>query len=318
MSLNRRIFLGTAAATALNFARGATSYSLVPDPAGKTVLDASGKTVFSYLTSKPEGVPLAGNSVCCFHPLNTPSGERVTDIAPADHRDHRGVFFAWQNLEFHRASGVVRGDFWGWGRFAPKEGRVIQNNEIRLVAANASSAEIAIQNDWKVDGETMMKEYNTARTSEHKGARLLDLTYRFESTDGEIVVAQGAFTGLCVRCRKDGDATYANAQGKVDLPDSNALKPEMNWPVADWYSRTIALQSGKTVTAALVDHPKNPESTWHEPRSVAFLNPCISALRPVTMPAGSPFILRYRVIAMDGDVDIPAINALAAEWRAAK
>lgn len=318
MLLNRRMFLGTTVAAALNSAHGAASYSLAPDPAGKTLLDASGKTVFTYLSSKPEGVPLAGNSACCFHPLNTPSGERVTDIAPADHRDHRGVFFAWQNLEFRRSKGVVSGDFWGWGRFAPKDGRVIENSAIRLVSADSSGAEILIENEWKINGETMMKEHNTARSSERKGARVLDLIYRFESTDGDIVVAQGAFTGLCVRSRKDGEVTYSNASGKVDLPDSNALKPEMNWPMSDWYSRTVALASGKTITAAVVDHPLNPESTWHEPRSVAFLNPCISALRPVTMPAGSPFTLRYRVIAMDGDTDIPVIKALAAEWRGAK
>jgi hypothetical protein len=318
MQVTRRVFLGAAAAAAVYDAKAAVTYSLVPDPAGKTLLDSSGKVALTYLTSKPEEVPLAGNSVCCFHPLNTPSGERVTDIAPPDHRDHRGVFMAWQNLEFHRSSGIVRGDFWGWGRFAPKDGRVIQNSGIQLVSANASSAEIAIQNDWKVDGETMMKEHCNARTSERKGARVLDLIYRFESTEGDIIVGQGAFTGLCVRCRKDGDATYANKNGAVDLPDSNALKPEMNWPAADWYSRTIALQSGKTVTAAVVDHPLNPESTWHEPRVVAFLNPCISALRPVTMPAGSPFTLRYRVIAMDGSANIPTLDALAAEWRATK
>ena len=164
----------------------------------------------------------------------------------------------------------------------------------------------------------MMRERCNARISESRGARVLDLVYRFESTDGEIVVGQGGFTGLCVRCRKDGEATYSNKNGKVNLPDSNALKPEMNWPTADWYSRSIALQSGRTITAAVIDHPLNPESTWHEPRVVAFLNPCISALRPVTMPSRSPFVLRYRVIAMDGDANIAVINALAAEWRATK
>jgi len=318
MQVTRRMFLGAAAVTALHKAKAYAGYSLVPDPAGKTVLDPSGKVAFTYLTSKPEGVPLAGNSVCCFHPLNTPSGERVTDIAPPDHRDHRGVFMAWQNMEFHRSSGIVRGDFWGWGHFAPKEGRVIENRGIQLVSADASSAEIAIANEWKVDGVTMLNERCNARTSERKGARVLDLVYRFESTDGDVIVGQGAFTGLCVRCRKDGEATYSNKDGPVDLPDSNALKPETDWPVSDWYSRSIVLQSGKTITAAVVDHPLNPESTWHEPRVVAFLNPCISALRPVTMPAGSPFMLRYRVIAMDGNVNTSAIDALAAEWRSTK
>ena len=291
-------------------------YTLAPDPAGKTVLDAGGKPVLTYLTSKPAGIPLDGENACCFHPLTTPLGEAVTAIAPADHPDHRGVFFAWLNLEFRRPSGVVRGDFWGWGRFAPTMGRLIRNREIRLVKADNASAVIEIVNRWEIGGETMMNEINTARTTVSKGARVLDLIYRFEPTAGDIVVAQAAFSGLCVRSRSDGEAAYANEQGPVDLPDSNALKPEMNWPASSWYSRSLHLKNGKTITAAVADHPSNPESTWHEPRPVAFLNPCVSALRPVRIPEKQPLTLKYRVIAMDGDVNPSVIGDLAKEWRA--
>jgi len=261
---------------------GAGVYTLEADNAGKTLKSPDGKPVLTYLTDKPEGVPLAGNNACCFHPLYTPSGERVTDIAPPDHRDHRGIFFAWQSLDFHRPQGIVRGDFWGWGRFAPTDGRLIQNRDLRLTNSSPNSAEIAVKNDWSVNGETMMTESLAAKTTESHGARILDLVWAF-SSDGDVVINKVAFTGLCVRCRKDGTYWFSNKDGRVDLPDSNALKPELNWPSADWYAHTVALTTGKTITTALVDHPANPKSTWHEPRSVSFLDPCISALGDVTM-----------------------------------
>src|SRR6266567_328012 len=104
MIVDRRHFLAAALGSPLlcQTTSQSKAYTLEPDPAGKTLKGPDGRTVFTYLTRKPEGVPLAGNSACCFHPVNTPSGERVTDIAPPDHRDHRGAFFAWGNMDFHR------------------------------------------------------------------------------------------------------------------------------------------------------------------------------------------------------------------------
>ena len=317
MLTDRRLFLGAAGAAVLGapiLNSQTKTYTLEPDPAGKTLKTPDGRVVFTYLTRKPDGVPLAGNSACCFHPVNTPSGERVTDIAPPDHRDHRGAFFAWGNMDFHRKSGVIKGDFWGWGHYAPIEGRVITNRDVRLVNATAKSAEVAVQNDWTIAGEKVLDESVSARAHEERGASILDLVFRFTS-DGDVTVNQMAFTGFVVRCRKDGQSYLSDPKGKVTLPDSNALKPETDWPAADWYSYTIALNDGKYVAAAVIDHPGNPLSLWHEPRSVAFLNPCISALAPVNIPAGKPLILRYRTVFHDGEFPTGMLDELAAVWR---
>src|ERR1700722_17886795 len=161
--IDRRRFVGAAGLAALGsplFGQNKT-YTLEPDPAGKTLKAPDGRTVFTYLTRKPDNVPLAGNSACCFHPVNTLSGERVTDIAPPDHRDHRGAFFAWGNMDFHRKDAVVRGDFWGWGGFAATEGRIIVNRDVRLVSSDANSAEVAVRNDWNIAGEKVLDEATT-------------------------------------------------------------------------------------------------------------------------------------------------------------
>ena len=76
------------------------SYSLAPGKHGVTLKAPEGRAVFCYMTGKPKKTNLAANSVCCFHPLNTPSGERLTLLAPGDHPHHRGVFLAWHTMAF--------------------------------------------------------------------------------------------------------------------------------------------------------------------------------------------------------------------------
>jgi hypothetical protein len=317
MSISRRLFLAMSGATAIGASiRGqGRAYTLEPDAAGRTLKDPSGRVVLTYLTSKPKDVPLQSNSACCVHPLNTPGGERATDIAPDDHRTHRGLFLGWHDMTFKRGSETLRGDFWGWGKFAPTEGRVIVNREVRLVRADAASAEIAVQNDWLIDKLTVMREATTLRAGEEQGLRLLDLTYRLTS-DYEVTLNRMAFSGLCFRCRKDGKYVFADSKGEVTLPNSGPTAPESDWPAREWYSHTLATGDGKTIASALIDHPANPPSLWHGARAVSFLQPCIAAPAPVTIAAQQPLTLRYRAVAGDGKFPDGVLDRMAREWRA--
>jgi hypothetical protein len=294
----------------------AGAYTLVPDPAGHTVKDPAGRVVFSYLTSKPEGVPLAGNSVCCIHPFNTLGGERTTDIAPPDHRDHRGIFFAWHDMTFTRNGQTQKADFWGWGRFAPIEGRVIRNRSVRLLSAGPDSAQVGVTNDWMIGSEVVLTEDSTIRASEDQGARVLDLTYRFTSAY-DVTLNRMAFTGFCFRCRKDGPYVFADTGGEVTLPNSSATDPATDWPARDWYSHSVTLPDGKVLASAVIDHPGNPPSLWHGARGVSFLNPCIAAPAAVNISSGQPLTLRYRAVAHDGAFPAGWLDQMAAKWRSA-
>src|SRR5438067_1652779 len=176
MSINRRIFLGMTGAAALGGPLQQRQYTLEPDAAGKTLKDPSGRSVLGYLTTKPPNVPLEGNSACCIHPFNTLAGECATDIAPSDHRDHRGIFFAWHDMTFTRNGETLRGDFWGWGRFAPTDGRVIVNRDLRLTRADTASPEIAVRNDWTIASQVVLEEATTIGVGEEEGSRVLDVT----------------------------------------------------------------------------------------------------------------------------------------------
>jgi len=310
-------------------ANGASVYTLTPTAYGMQVKTPDDRVVFEYLTKKPENVGLTSTSAACFHPVNTPSGERITALAPNDHPHHRGIFLGWQASEFrepanldnygpHRPShamNISRADFWGWGEFAPRDGRVILNRDVKLVRADADHLEMEIHNDWMIRNQKMLDEVTLATVAERAGVYVIDLEFRLTPVF-DYVLDRAAFGGFTVQARKDGDSYFANAAGKVDLPDPHYSMPDLNWPSAPWYDYSIRLKdSGKTIGVAVVDHPRNPTTTWHNSTHLWMVHPTIVAGGPITLPHGQTLTLRYRVVVHDGDTPTAALEKLAAEWR---
>ena len=207
-----------------------------------------------------------------------------------------------------------RADFWGWGEWAPTEGRVINNRSVKLVEADAAHGTLEIRNDWTVEEEVMISEVLSVTAREQGDAYVVDLSFQLTSAC-DATLDQTAFGGFCVKARKDGKTVYANPEGEVKLPKPHYLKPEMNWPAADWYDYSVELTSGKTVGLAVLDHPNNPPATWHNLAPIAMVNPCIVAPGPVTMRKGQPLELRYRLVVHDGPTPVELLKELSSQWR---
>lgn len=284
-------------------------YQLVPRPNGLELNDPQGKPVFGYVTSKAADSGLTANSVCCFHPVFTPSGEVVTAFAPKDHPHHRGIFLAWFAMQ-----GATSGDFWGWGKYAPTEGRVIVHREARLVAADAQQAQVQIHNDWMAENVPMLREDLTVVAHRQAPANVLDLSYRLTPAL-DLRLDQTAYSGFCVRGRTEGKATIWDPQGEVTRESPHYLKPETNWPSQPWYAVTWELAEGKAVGIAVLPHSGNPPATWHNPRALGMLNPCLTAPGRLELNKEQPLVLRYRIVAYDGPTPRELLNALAEEWR---
>jgi hypothetical protein len=212
---------------------------------------------------------------------------------------------------------ITKTDFWGWGVYAPRDGRVIQNRDVKLTAADASHAQVAIHNDWNVGNRKLADESDEATVSERDGVYVIDLDYRLTPAI-DYILNKSAFGGFALQARKDGESYYATAAGKNTLPDPHYSVPELNLPASAWYDFTIKLASGKSVGGAVLDHPQNPPSTWHNARYLWMLNPSISALGPVTIRGNTTLRLRYRVVVHDGDTPTAVIQKLSDEWRAVK
>ena len=134
----------------------------------------------------------------------------------------------------------------------------------------------------------------------------------------DLTLTRWAFSGFCVRTLgKDAapELTAYGPEGKVTLPNPSHLKPETDWPEQPWYAYQLKLKDGKLAGVAVIDHPKNPPSLWHNQRDVRMLNPCIVAPDKVVLKANEPLVLRYRVVAFDGAANREQFDRLAQEWR---
>jgi hypothetical protein len=271
-------------------------------------VDGDKRPVLKYVTNLPRQSQLSVQSASFIHPLFTPAGHEITALAPEDHRHHRGVFLAF--VEVH---GRQDADFWGWGEHAPKEDRVIEHLGFSTIRGG-NPALAVLSGRWQAKGETMIRQRLSLSARRDKKCNVVDLEYVL-SPVADTRLARWAFSGFCVRLRKDGAIAYTSPEGPVSRPAVNHLKPELNWPAADWYDATIKLADQSEVGVAVVDHPDNPKCTWHNESRIHLLNPCIVAPGELMLAKDKLLVLRYRLVAHDGAPPVEAIKELAAQFR---
>ena len=147
-------------------------YTLLPSAYGMQLKTPDGRTVFEYLTKKPEDIGLTSPSAACFRPFNTPPGS----APPSKHLPRLARFGgsrAGRPVQIRSSPSAqcgdrLQGDFWAWGQYAPREGRVIQNREVKLVSADSAHAELEIHNDWLIS--LIRRSSSTAPVHDaHKG-----------------------------------------------------------------------------------------------------------------------------------------------------
>jgi hypothetical protein len=287
---------------------GAPQFNVQRSQTHLNVRTPDGKEILQYQLQRPSDSKLAVDSACYFHPVATPKGVVVTEVAPSDHLHHRGIFLAW--VEMH---GQYDADFWGWGEHAPKKDRRIVNRQVSEPVSNTTGAGFSVVNEWLAETNVVLTEQLRASARTEGPANVIDLVYSL-TPKHNLTLAQWAFSGFCVRVRKDGKIEAQGPNGPVTLPNPKHTEPASDWPAAPWYGYTIALSDGNTVGAAVIDHPQNPPSLWHNHRDIRMLNPCIVAPAAVTLKAGVPLLLRYRVVVHDGPTPRELLNKLAKAW----
>jgi hypothetical protein len=300
--LNRRELLGGALAAGAGLWPGAGSAAVRNQfPAERSesailVNGSGGKAVLRYVRRRVEGEKAPSVEGACYtYPIYTPAGELVADLAPSDHPHHRGVFCGWVELQ-----GELRGDWWGWGAKAPKEGRLILNREASVTEAGKRTT-LRLVNSWRAEGLSVLEEVLTLTVSAGPSCHVLDYDYQFTPpTATPVVIAQSPFGGFCYRAMPGGKLVVSGPEGPLDRPDSVSGKPELNWPASAWYDLTYTTADGTASGVALIDHPANPRSTWHVVRSLHMLNPCIVSQAPFSLTSRAPLRLRYRLVAHDG------------------
>ena len=257
------------------------------------VINVGAQELLRYQIEPLKDSKLPVQSAGYFHPVRTLKGTVVTEVAPADHPHHRGIFLAW--VEMH---GKQDADFWGWGQHAPTKDRRIVNVDAKDLKSGKGSASFTAINHWMAANQVMIKEELRASVRVADRGYYLDSHYTLTPTN-DLTLSQWAFSGFCVRTRKDGTLKAYGPEGEINLPNPKHTEPKSDWPDTGMYSYVLSFADGKKARVAVYNDPENPPTLWHNHRDVRMLNPCIVAPAPVKLSAGKPFRLKYRVEVSD-------------------
>jgi len=274
------------------------------------VRSVSGKSVLRYIRRRAPGEKAPTVEGACFtHPIYTPEGELVTDLAPADHPYLRGVFCGWTELQ-----GDKKGDWWGGSAGALKEGRLVLNRAATGTETGRSTG-LRLVNSWRAESTSVLEEVLTLTISTAPQSYVLDYDYQLTPpTSTSVVISPSPFGGFCYRAMPGGSLVITGPDGPVDLPDSLPSHAKSNWPVSRWYDMTYTTSDGTVSGLSLIDHPANPRSTWYVSRGLHVMNPCIVADSPFNLSSGAPLRLRYRLVPHDGPVQPTEIAKLLASF----
>ena len=257
------------------------NHAIVPPPAGKSEL---------Y------------NRSGFIHPVWAPSGAVLSNIHPADHIHHLGLWMPWTSTEFEGR----HVDFWnlakgeGTVRFrellgkesGPVLGRFLVRQE--HVNLNAPGGEkVALDETWDVT------VWNTGGAE--KGFYVWDFvsTQRCASESSLHLPAYryGGFGFRATEQWKQGQADYLTSEGKT-RKDGHGTRAR--WCIA--YGPTDKGDAG----IVFMSHPGNhehPEPMRLWPSGDIFFNFCPVQKNPWTLEPGKDYVFKYRLFVYNGTRD---------------
>ncbi len=266
-----------------------------------------------------------------FHPLATLDGSALTDLRPEDHLWHRGLRFAWKEINgldgywtwpeglatFPDATGetevtavqIAKGDDFS-ARFEleliyhpPGQGPDL--TEKRVIRVSAPDLRGSYHIDWQ-----------GAFTAGQRGA-VLDRTPIPGQPDGK---PWGGYAGLQLRLthRKNLAAwELLNSEGLT--ASSGETSPEqglqkIHGKQARWMQVAITLADGKTAGVTLFDHPNNLRypAVWHTTSMPNELIQTPLFFSPYTLAAGESLTLHYCILVCGQPADA---SILEAQWK---
>ena len=223
-----------------------------------------------------------------IHPLFGLDGEVLTRDWPVDHPHHRGIYWAWPEVDF----GKERGDLHALQKvFARPTGKV-------RLESGPVFAEIEAENLWLwEDREPIVREQAIIRAYRATGqGRVVDLAFRFVALkDGVTIARRGTehYGGLNLRMD-----TPASQEITVHTDSSNAV-PRRAWSDLSGVFNGAAGASGLTVLQCR-ENPDYP-GDWQQYPALAWCQPTFPAAGTrYALPPGKPLVLRFRLFVHAG------------------
>ena len=252
---------------------------------------------YSNVTSAIYAIPRSNY----IHPLYGLNGEMLTNDWPdAGHPHHRGIFWAWPEVEY----GTRRGDIYALQTvFARPTGNVSHTS-------GPVYAQVKAENLWMwEDNEPIVKENVTIRVYRSNAeSRIIDLTINLLALEDSVTIATrftNSYGGLNIRMQSPAfqDISY--------FTDEEGTKPVSAWSDFNGIFEGEQNKSGLMV----LQHQDNPEypGSWRDYPALAWVQPTFPT--PDTrypLSTQESLTLRYRLIVHTGGK--PDENISRARW----
>ena len=223
-----------------------------------------------------------------IHPVYGPSGELLTRDWSKDHPHHRGIYWAWPEVEF----GTIRGDLHALQIvFARPTGKINLEN-------GPDYARVEAENIWMwgdslpvVNEVALIRAYNKTRHG-----RIIDLAFRFTALRDSITVARRE-TKL-----------YGGFNIRMQTPKFQEISfhsdSSVNEPVRAWSDLSGLFAGSETKSGLLVlQHHENPDypGEYIQYPDLSWIQPTFpeSGTR-YKLVRGVPLVLRYRLFVHSG------------------
>lgn len=218
-----------------------------------------------------------------IHPLYGLHGEELTRDWSVDHPHHRGIYWAWPEVDY----GTNRADLHALQNiFARPTGQV-------KLQSGAEFAQIEAENLWMwQDQEAIVRELATIRAyPATEQGRVVDLTLRFVALKDGVTIA------------RRGTKHYGGLNVRLVTPPAQVISiftnPPAARPLRAWADLSGLFAGGGVPSGlSLMPHPQNPEYSgeWVQFPNISWCQPAFPASGTrYSLRRGQPLVLRYRL-----------------------
>ena len=285
------------------------------DDQGIRFREAGKEILFYQLKAKSqEGKHLRNNYI---HPLYDLDGNILTEDFPADHPHHRGIFWAWHQIQI---GGENIADSWICENFA------CDIMSTRITQQNDSSATLRLTVVWKcrLHGTSDKHEAETPIVEETTTLRVYPAAHDWRKLDFEIQLTgltEGVsiggsndvkeYGGFSARLRLPQDIQFRGIQGSVE-PHIECVD------AGPAVSFNGSFGAGGQNSVAILQHLSLPQvpQKWALRREKSMQNPIFPGRIPVAIPPTQPVVLRYRIILKRGSLNDDSLKQLLESYSA--
>lgn len=241
---------------------------------------------YNFGTQLAPGAPQDRKRCCYIYPVYTPAGTSVTDDFPKDHYHHRGIFWAWPEIE--TASGIY--DLWTLKGAEHRFKKWLEQE------SGETGASLTVENGWFIQGKEVALE-NVHIAIHPSTPTQREFSVVLTITPSEPLTIRGSqenskgYGGLSAR--------FAPRQNTILRTDTGVLEGDEDHGRHEW-AELEASYSGKRAVLRITGEGSNPGAPYEWClRRYGFIGANFPGVSGLHLPPLKPLILRFRITLRD-------------------